>query len=768
MGRIDEIIKTSVSDIIAIGIQHESYDIIREVEDLYGITLPPISFTDFIVGREREIWDIQEWLRKKKMMVIINGIGGIGKTTVCKYLFKHSPELLRNRYKHIAWVDYNKNLASSFIKAFKNLNIPFEVSDSPEEKLERIIFELNKLGEDLLIFIDNVDKVHQHDKGITKLLQSKNHVIITSRVKVFDEEYLYPMGFLDDGECKKLFLKYYQYNYEEKGGEIDGCLSQILKLCGYHSLTVELLAKTINEEKFTLKYTLSLLKQKNFDLSKFKSRVMTEWDNRQYEKDIDEHIEKVFSITRLTPAQKETLIRIAFLAPVEIETAKVQNLIDVSKKQLEHMINRGWIISDGRMIKIHQIIKRAITKQRTSTISKYKFILDNTSKLMYWDKIYKELDLFIPHAEEIFTEFHRSKSKALSELAGKISEYYKYQGDMKYSIQYLKKQVTVLKRSNHNRDIVASCEKNIAALYMEIGRPETALEYLRDVLHIRKQYFKPYSLEIAECYANIGYAYQELGEYKKLLSNYKRALNIREKVDGIEGEITAQSHNNLAMAYALIYDFQNGVQHIDTAISIREKKVKRAEKRIDLALLDLAQSVNIKGFILLRMGESKEAITLLKSSMELREKYLGENNVITATAYQRYAMALCRNQQMKEAYDYINRAIEIFRKKSGVNTIDTAVSFNYYGMIERENGNIKYAEQLHKKAIHIISGLYSSQYPRLLQFYEDLADTYLHFKEEKNALIYYKKALEVGELFLDKSNFKLSDLVKKMNRLNVL
>lgn len=241
---------------------------------------------------------------------------------------------------------------------------------------------------------------------------------------------------------------------------------------------------------------------------------------------------------------------------------------------------------------------------------------------MYWDKIYKELDLFILHAEEIFTEFHRSKSKALSELAGKISEYYKYQGDMKYSIQYLKKQVTVLKRSNHNRDIVASCEKNIAALYMEIGRPETALEYLRDVLHIRKHYFKPYSLEIAECYANIGYAYQELGEYKKLLSNYKRALNIhkrafniREKVDGIEGDITAQ---------------------------------------------------------------------------------------------------------------------------------------------------------LHKKAIHIISGLYSSRYPRLLQFYEDLADTYLHFKEEKNALIYYKKALEVGGLFLDKSNFKLSDLIKKMNRLNVL
>ena len=93
-------------------------------------------------------------------------------------------------------------------------------------------------------------------------------------------------------------------------------------------------------------------------------------------------------------------------------------------------------------------------------------------------------------------------------------------------------------------------------------------------------------------------------------------------------------------------------------------------------------------------------------------------------------------------------------------------AFNIREKVDGIEGDI--TAQLHKKAIHIISGLYSSRYPRLLQFYEDLADTYLHFKEEKNALIYYKKALEVGELFLDKSNFKLSDLIKKMNRLNVL
>lgn len=762
MGRIEEIIKKSVSDIIVVGRHHESYDIISEVKNLYNITLPPISFTDFMVGRDQEISDIQEWLKKKKMMVIINGVGGIGKTTVCKYLFKHSIERLNHTYKHIAWVDYNKNLANSFIKAFHILNIPFEVSDSPEEKFERIIFELNKLGEDLLIFIDNVDKVHQQDKGITRLLQSKNHVIVTSRVKVFDDEFLYPMGFLDDCDCEKLFLKYYQYEYEEKVKEIGRYLSGIIKLCGYHSLTVELLAKTINEENYTLKYTLSLLKQKKFDLSKFKSKVMTDWDNRQYEKDIDEHIEKVFSITRLTQAQKEILIRAAFLAPVEIEMDIVQNLLNVSRKQLETMINRGWIISDGRMIKIHQIIKRAITKQRTGSISKYRFILDNASRLMDWENIYKELDLLVPHAEEIFTEFRRSNSKFLGELAGKIAEYYKYQGDMKCSIQYMKKQVTILKRDDYNLKTVASCKKNIAALYMEIGTPETALRFLADVLHIRKHIYKPCSLELAECYANIGFAYQELGEYKKMLSNANKALSIRVKVDGDEGGITAQSHNNLAMAYALIYDFQNGMNHIDKAISIRKKKAEKAEKRKDLALLDLAQSVNIKGFILLGMGDYKEAITLLKSSMELREEYLGENNVITATAYQRYAMALCMNQQMKEAYDYIYKAIDIFRRKSGLNTIDMAVAFNTYGIICRSTENMKDAESLHMKAIRIITGLYSTHHPRLLQFYEDLAETYSHFKEEKNAMIYYRKALEVGSLFLDKHNYKLICLFEKI------
>ena len=162
------------------------------------------------------------------------------------------------------------------------------------------------------------------------------------------------------------------------------------------------------------------------------------------------------------------------------------------------------------------------------------------------------------------------------------------------------------------------------------------------------------------------------------------------------------------------------------------------------------------------MGRYEEALPLLEESMKTREKYLGRDNVITATAYQRFALALCMNGCMKDAYDYINKAVDIYRKESGNNTTDMAITYGAYAILERRNNNIKNAEKLHKKGIDIITKLYNPHHPRLLQFYEELADTYLYFAEAENALVYYKKAMEVGREFLNKENCKLHDLEKRI------
>lgn len=765
MGRISEVLnQVMMQEIIPIGNEIKNYNIVKETEGTYELTLPPIKFNDFIVGREKEINDIKLFLKRNKKIVIINGIGGIGKTTLCKYLYWNSKEIFRDMYDHIAWINYENNIENSFINAFNNLNLHYKVDDTNQDKFDRIIYELNKFNEKLLLIIDNIDHVRKQDQSLVNLLKLNCHIIITSRMKIFNEDFLYPLGFLKYEECKQLFLKYYKYKYIKKNNEVKIFLPKILKLCGNHSLTVELLSKTANNEMLTLNKVYRLLNKEKFDLSKFKADITTDWDNREYEKSINSHIVKVFSMSSLSENQRICLIKLAFLAPTEISVDKAIKILNINVKQMELLSQKGWISYDKNGVKIHRVIKHAISRQRKKGLSNYKYILDNISNMTKWKENYKELNSLIPHAEEIFNEFRKNNSLELSVLARGISDYYKYQGDMKLSIRYMKKRSTILKKNSNSIYELADSKRCTATLFLEIGKTKKALELLMDVLHIRKKLYKPYSLEIADCYANIGYFYQEIGEYEKVLTNYKKALDIRIKIDGKNGKITAWSYNNIAMIYALIYEYDMGLKYINKAIDIRKNEVTKESNKKDLLILDVAQSTNIKGYILYLMGDYEKALPLLEDSLMERKNYLGEESVITATAMQRLAIVLCYLEKLDKANYYIDKALHIFLKTSGENTSDIANVFNTYAIIERYRNNTDKAIKFHLRAIHIYSKIYSVKHPRLLQLYEDLAITYEYFGLNKDAVKYYTKALKIGIRFLKPNNWKLNYLIERINK----
>ncbi len=716
-----------------------NYNFINQMKNTYEITLPPINFNNFIIGRDMEAEEIFNILSQKKVLVVINGIGGIGKTTLCKHLYRNVQKIAERKYDHIAWVNYSNNIAKSFIAAFKHLGIPMDMGESDEEKFEKIIFELNKLGDKFLIFIDNVDSNRKYDRQLVKLLQLKGHIIISSRLKVFDDDYLYPLGFLSEKSAQELFCWHYKYAYDKKQKEMSMYMQELIGLCGNHALTIELVAKTINSNKLPIHKALKMLKREHFDLSAFKERVLCDWDDRQNEEDLDRHISKVFSIFKLTEPQKNVLNRLALLDASNLSIKYVKRLLNISDKEIKTMINKGWIIGNDNEILMHKVIKYAVNRQRESKISCYYDVLQNMEASMIWEKVYSELDCLILHAEEVFREFYRCKTDEEYILADHISNYFLYQGDMKASISYLKKEISVLKRYSNMEVKIAECQKKMAAEYLEIGDMSRAMKLLGSALRIRKQHFHPVSLEVAECYAHLGYMYQEYGEYKKAICNYKKALDIRLKKDGENGETVAWTYNNLAMVYGLIYEFQTGIYYIDKAIMIRERIARQSIDKVDKALLGVAQSESIKGSMLLEQGKYEEAFEVLQHSYEIRKKYLNDGHIIMATAKQRLAVALCMKNKLEDAGRLILEVIETFLKSDGDHTIDIVIAYDTYGVIERFKGNDAEAEKAHLKAIRILTKRFSNRHPKLLKLYNSLGDTYKYFNKTKEAGVYYDK-----------------------------
>ena len=160
---------------------------------------------------------------------MVNGLGGIGKTEVCRRYFRQN----RNNFSHLAWIDYQDSLKASFYNNFPDR--PAQENEAIDDHFRHIIHFLANLGEDVLIIIDNIDNPDDPDLHHIRALPGK--ILVNSRLRItgFTE---YPLGFLPPDKCRDLFMEHYN------GKPDPTALDAIITLAGRHTLTIELLART--------------------------------------------------------------------------------------------------------------------------------------------------------------------------------------------------------------------------------------------------------------------------------------------------------------------------------------------------------------------------------------------------------------------------------------------------------------------------------------------------------------------------------------------
>ena len=86
-----------------------------------------------ILGRTAEMTEIAEHLAQKRPTVLVNGIGGIGKTTVAtKYMVQQ-----RAQYAHFAWLTVSGSIEAAFVnnaELKEALHVTQEVNDRVNAK----------------------------------------------------------------------------------------------------------------------------------------------------------------------------------------------------------------------------------------------------------------------------------------------------------------------------------------------------------------------------------------------------------------------------------------------------------------------------------------------------------------------------------------------------------------------------------------------------------------------------------------------------------
>jgi len=198
-----------------------------------------------IIGRENDLQELRKSLIRNNETALINGMGGIGKTTLAVVYVNE----FYNEYEHIVWLTIETTIEEAVLsnaELIQNLNL----AQIPSEQLFSSCFgKLRNFKNDkpnLLVLENAFDTIAGKYHYLPKA--PNWHLLVTSREQISHFKII-ELDFLSEEEAILLFEK---YNSKFQETEI----KQIVNSVELHTLTIEILARSSKENRWSFNKTI--------------------------------------------------------------------------------------------------------------------------------------------------------------------------------------------------------------------------------------------------------------------------------------------------------------------------------------------------------------------------------------------------------------------------------------------------------------------------------------------------------------------------------
>jgi nucleoside 2-deoxyribosyltransferase len=156
-----------------------------------------------LVGRGDALAAVEEIMAGSDRVLLVNGLGGVGKTELCKRYFWDRV----NRFQHLAWVDVVGSIKESLVTQLNLEGIGLDEKDSLEDQFQKIMAFLRHLPANSLLVLDNLEDEDDPDLETVFGLSLKVMASSRLRLKGFNR---YDLDFLSPTACKELFYHFYE------------------------------------------------------------------------------------------------------------------------------------------------------------------------------------------------------------------------------------------------------------------------------------------------------------------------------------------------------------------------------------------------------------------------------------------------------------------------------------------------------------------------------------------------------------------------------
>ncbi|MGE5344019.1 MAG: tetratricopeptide repeat protein [Candidatus Omnitrophota bacterium] len=707
-----------------------------------------------LIGREKDLISLENSLNKSDRVVLVNGLGGIGKTEVCKAFFLKNYKI----YWYAAWVDWISSVRESMVNALGKDNSTFisvDETDTPDDRFEKIKQKLGQIREPFLLVLDNIQNPNDPDLDLFNLLPASIKVLANSRSKIDGYE-LRGLDFLSPADCKTLFYEFYKWKRDDERVE------KVLTLCGYHTLTVELLAKTAYHAAMTIGDLYQTLNSRGFNLNRSET-VSTFWHDEKEKKTFFDHLLKVFDISGVTEKELSILINMSVLPSIYIPIVWIAEWLKLKDNtEIASLIEKGWLKRDEELrIYMHPAIQEVVKYKTKPDTKKCEVLIDSIGKKLYLkpgdNPIHKKE--YVIYGESVVRGMGEEKDKGLSALANNLSIIYSSMGQLNRALEFQLKALKIREAvlDSQHPDLAASYN-NTSMICRTMGQLDRALEFQLKALDIREAVLDSQHPDLATSYSNVSIIYLTMGQLDRALEFQLKAIEIYEAVLDPQHPYLATSYDNISKIYLTM-------GQLDRALEFQLKAIEIAEAVLDSRHPDLADSYNNISLIYQTMGQLDRALEFQLKAIEIAEAVLDPRHPSLAILYNNISMIYKNMGQSDRALEFQLKAIEIAEAVFAPQHPDLATSYNNISLIYQVMGQLDRALEFQLKAIEIREGVLDPRHPSLATSYNNVSMIYKDMSRLDRALEFQLKALKIREVVLDPQH---PDLAASYNNISMI
>jgi tetratricopeptide (TPR) repeat protein len=713
----------------------------KKVEIPKFLTNPPLRNSHFM-GREDKVQELVKRLELDGAVTIMNGWGGIGKTTIAsEYYFRNI-----DKYDHLAWIRIAGTLEETMLNSVLIAKLGIEID--PKEELAvnaRIVKNhlINLKGNHLMV-LDNANDIKDIQKHKDLLPQINWKVLITTRGQIQGFPHI-RIDVLDLEYAKSLFYKHYRFQRDEPE------LERFLQTIGRHTLAIELMAKIANNGGLSIGELTGIIKKEGFSSPNLGLDLTSDYDSGNIR--IKEIFAAAFNYSAILKDDKKSLIFKHFILmpsiPISLKVFSEMTQIDSSietRNALNMLVASGWLQDEAveeeiyieKRFSLHPLLAETTKENidvRIQDVERYLNYIAGKLKIDNYENPLKAAE-WLDYGSILTNYFVKSDDPVVSILQNNLALIHKYLGEYGQARNLMEKALASDRR-NFGEDHPSTSIRfsNLATIYQDLGEYSQARDLMEKALSADRKNFGEDHPNTAISCSNLALIYQDLGEYGQARDLMEKALASDRTNFGEDHPSTTIRCSNLAMIYKDKGEYGKARELMEEALASNRKNFGEDHP-------DTARSCSNLAMIYKDLGEYGHARDLMEKALESDRKNFGEGHPSTAIKCSNLALIHKVLGEYGQARELMEKALVSNRKNFGEDHPSTAISCSNLATIYQDQGEFGPAQDLMKKALESDLKNFGEDHPNTALRYSNLAMIYKDMGQYIQARDLMEKALE--------------------------